>query len=70
MNLFSNPYLLVAISVTVILQLMLIYVPFLRNFFGTDSLTGTQLLICLGFSSLVFVWVELEKLLIRIIKKV
>jgi Ca2+-transporting ATPase len=70
MNLFSNPYLLVAISVTVILQLMLIYVPFLRNFFGTDFLTGTQLLICLGFSSLVFVWVELEKLLIRIIKKV
>ncbi len=69
MNLFSNPSLLVAISVTVILQLMLIYVPFLRNFFGTNFLTGTQLLICLGFSSLMFVWVELEKLLIRMVRK-
>ena len=69
MNIFSNPSLLVAISFTVILQLMLIYVPWLRNFFGTEVLTGTQLLICLGFSSLMFVWVELEKVLRRIISK-
>ncbi|MGH2415454.1 MAG: HAD-IC family P-type ATPase, partial [Microcystaceae cyanobacterium] len=65
MNLFSNPYLLAAVTVTTILQLMLIYVEPLRNFFGTQLLTMEQLLLCLGFSSLMFVWVELEKLFIR-----
>jgi Ca2+-transporting ATPase len=69
MNFFSNPSLLIAISFTIILQLMLIYVPWLRNFFGTELLTRTQLLVCLGFSSLMFVWVELEKILIRIFRK-
>ena len=69
MNFFSNPSLLLAISLTIILQLMLIYVPWLRNFFGTEFLTRTQLLVCLGFSSLMFVWVELEKILIRIFRK-
>ncbi|WP_036483298.1 cation-translocating P-type ATPase [Myxosarcina sp. GI1] len=64
-NPFSNPYLLVSVAVTTVLQLMLIYVPPLRSFFGTQVLTGGQLLICLGFSMLMFVWVELEKLFIR-----
>jgi P-type Ca2+ transporter type 2C len=66
MNPLSNPYLLGAVAVTTALQLMLIYVAPLRNFFGTQILTLEQLLICLGFSSLMFVWVELEKLFIRL----
>ncbi len=65
MNPFSNPYLLGAVTVTTILQLMLVYVPFLRSFFGTEILTLSELGICLAFSSLLFVWVELEKLFIR-----
>jgi Ca2+-transporting ATPase len=65
MNPFSNPYLLGAVTVTTILQLMLVYVPPLQNFFGTTALTGQELLICFAFSSLLFVWVELEKLFIR-----
>ena len=65
MNPLTNPYLLAAVSVTIVLQLMLIYVAPLRNFFDTDFLTIEQLLICLGFSSLLFVWVELEKLFVR-----
>ncbi|MDJ0568503.1 MAG: cation-translocating P-type ATPase [Pleurocapsa sp. MO_192.B19] len=69
LNPFSNPYLLASVVVTTLLQLMLIYVPPLRSFFGTEVLTGQQLLICFGFSLLVFVWVELEKLFIRLIKK-
>ncbi|WP_019505044.1 cation-translocating P-type ATPase [Pleurocapsa sp. PCC 7319] len=69
LNPFSNPYLLGSIVVTTLLQLLLIYVPPLRSFFGTEVLTGQQLLICLGFSLLVFVWVELEKFLIRLVKK-
>lgn len=65
LNPFSNPYLLWAVSVTTALQLMLLYVPFLRNFFDTTALSLQELGICLGFSSLMFVWVELEKLFIR-----
>lgn len=65
MNFFSNPYLLAAIALTTMLQILLIYVAPLRNFFDTNVLSATDLLICLGFSLLVFVWVELEKLLHR-----
>jgi Ca2+-transporting ATPase len=64
-NPFSNPFLLGAVVFTTLLQLLLIYVPPLRAFFGTEFLTGQQLLICLGFSTLMFVWVEMEKLFIR-----
>lgn len=64
LNLFSNPYLLTSVIVTTILQLMLIYLPPLRHFFDTEILTIQQLLICLGFSSLMFVWIELEKLFV------
>jgi Ca2+-transporting ATPase len=62
---FSNPYLLAAVVMTTILQLMLIYVEPLRNFFETHLLSMEQLLVCLGFSSLMFIWIELEKILIR-----
>ncbi len=62
---FTNLYLWGAVIATSILQLMLIYVAPLRNFFETTWLSPMELLVCLGFSSLVFVWVELEKLFIR-----
>ena len=65
MNPLSNPYVLGAVVVTTILQLLLIYVPFLRAFFGTYILSGFELAVCFGFSSLMFVWIELEKLFIR-----
>ncbi len=68
-NPFSNPYLLAAVVLTTILQLMLVYVPPLRAFFGTHVLSLPELGICLGFSALMFVWVELEKLFFRIIGK-
>jgi Ca2+-transporting ATPase len=64
-NPFSNPYLLWAVVVTTALQLALVYVPPLQTFFGTHYLRPLDLLICLGFSTLLFVWVELEKLFFR-----
>jgi Ca2+-transporting ATPase len=64
-NPFSNPYVLGAVVITTILQLMLIYVEPLRNFFGTQWLDSMELMICLGFSALMFVWVELEKIFVR-----
>jgi Ca2+-transporting ATPase len=62
LNPFSNPYLLGAVLATLLLQLALLYVPFLRSFFGTEELTLSELLICMGFSTVVMVWVDLEKL--------
>ncbi|PIG94532.1 cation-translocating P-type ATPase [Gloeocapsopsis sp. IPPAS B-1203] len=68
-NPFSNHYLLAAVVVTAILQLMLVYVPPLRAFFDTYWLSPLELAICFGFSTLLFVWVELEKLFFRVVKR-
>jgi Ca2+-transporting ATPase len=64
-NPFSNLYVLVAVTLTTFLQLLLIYVEPLRNFFNTHWLSPTELAICFGFSILMFVWIELEKLFYR-----
>ncbi|MBD2743973.1 HAD-IC family P-type ATPase [Coleofasciculus sp. FACHB-1120] len=69
LNPFTNLYLWGAVVVTTALQLMLVYVPPLRSFFGTHYLTLTELGICIAFSSLMFVWVEMEKLFIRFFYK-
>ncbi len=68
MNPFSNPFLLAAVMVTSLLQLALIYIEPLRNFFGTYWLSPLQLAICIGFSALIFVWIEGEKLFIRMVQ--
>ncbi|MEB3209993.1 MAG: cation-translocating P-type ATPase [Leptolyngbyaceae bacterium] len=65
LNPFSNPYVLGSVLLTTMLQLLLVYVPVFQQFFGLYPLSGLELLICFGFSALVFVWVELEKLVLR-----
>jgi Ca2+-transporting ATPase len=67
---WSNPFVLFAVVMTTVLQLMLIYVEPLRNFFGTHLISPLELLICVGFSSLLFVWVEFEKIYRRLRGKV
>jgi P-type Ca2+ transporter type 2C len=69
MNPFSNIFVLAAVGVTTILQLMLIYVPPLRDFFGTHYLNIQELGVCIGFSALMFVWIEAEKIFLRIMGK-
>ncbi|MGF1568248.1 MAG: cation-translocating P-type ATPase [Nodosilinea sp.] len=69
MSPWSNPFVLAAVTLTCVLQLMLVYVEPLRTFFGTHVLTSTELLICFGFSSLLFVWLELEKVYRRLLGK-
>ncbi len=69
MNPFSNPYVLGAVLLTTILQLLLIYLPHARAFFGTHWLSPTELAICIGFSALMFVWIEGEKILLRLLGK-
>ncbi|MEH2108052.1 cation-translocating P-type ATPase [Nostoc sp.] len=68
-NPFSNIFVLAAVVVTTILQLMLVYVPPLRDFFGTHYLNMQELGVCIGFSALMFVWIEVEKIFLRIMGK-
>jgi len=68
LNPLTNVFVWGAVIVTTILQLMLIYVPPLRAFFGTHYLTGFELMVCFGFSALMFVWIEMEKLFLRFYK--
>ncbi|BBD57301.1 cation-transporting ATPase [Nostoc sp. HK-01] len=68
-NPFSNLFVLGAVVVTTILQLMLVYVPPLRDFFGTHWLPPEELAICIGFSALMFVWIEGEKIFFRLMGK-
>ena len=57
----SNKLMLGAVALTFILQLGLIYVPFLQNFFRTTALSMSDLLIALVASTVVFIAVEIEK---------
>ena len=63
---FTNLPLLGAFLMTIALQLMTIYVPFLNPIFKTQPLTMMELAITLGLSSIVFVAVEIKKWVVRI----
>ena len=65
MDLFSNPYILWSVLVTIVLQFILVYVPPISAFFGTVPLDGLEVLVCLGVSALVLLWIEGEKLFFR-----
>ena len=58
----SNPWLLGAVVFTTLLQLSLLYVPVLSRFFGTVPLSLQDLGICIGFSLVFFLYLELEKM--------
>jgi len=60
-GLFSNTYVLGAVVLTIGLQLLCLYTPFLRSVLGTTALTASELAWCFGLSSVVFVAVEVEK---------
>lgn len=61
----SNKLMLGAVALTFLLQMALIYVPFLQEFFSTQALAINDLLIALAFSTVVFIAVEIEKLVRR-----
>jgi Ca2+-transporting ATPase len=64
-GLLSNKALLGAVLLTFILQLCVIYVPFLQEMFKTDALSLGELLVSLVLSTVLFWGVELEKWLMR-----
>ncbi|WP_411868774.1 cation-translocating P-type ATPase [Vulcanococcus limneticus] len=59
---FSNPWLLWAVVLTSGLQMLLLYVPSLSSFFGTTPLPLHDLLVCVGFSLVFFLYLELDKI--------
>lgn len=61
----SNKALLASVLFTFVLQLFVVYVPFLQGFFSTTTLPVGDLAISIVLSSLVFWAVELEKWLSR-----
>jgi Ca2+-transporting ATPase len=60
-GLLSNKSMLNAVLLTLVLQLAVIYVPFLQSVFKTKPLSWQELLISLILSTIVFWGVELEK---------
>ena len=66
---FGNKQLVIAVLVTICLQLAVIYLPFLQSVFRTQALTYSELALCLGLSSIVFWAVEFEKWIKRLKKQ-
>jgi Ca2+-transporting ATPase len=64
-GLLSNKPLLGAVILTFVLQLAVIYVPFLKKLFATTALSANDLALSLTLSTLVLFGVELQKWLIR-----
>ncbi|MBK6786472.1 MAG: calcium-translocating P-type ATPase, PMCA-type [Betaproteobacteria bacterium] len=62
---FSNRMLVAALALTFVLQMAVLYVPWLQPIFKTAPLSAGELAACLALSSVVFIGVELEKALIR-----
>jgi Ca2+-transporting ATPase len=65
-GLFSNRTMLLAVGAGLVLQLMLIYIPFLQNVFRTQALSVRDLIVCLLASAVVLIVLEAYKALIRL----
>ena len=64
-GLFGNRYVLGAIAVLTLFQLAFTYLPPMQAMFGTSAMSAADWLPVLVFSSLLFMLVEIEKLLYR-----
>jgi Ca2+-transporting ATPase len=64
-GLLSNKPLIGAVLLTFVLQLALVYMPFLQSFFRTTALPAADLALSLGLALTIFIAVELEKWLSR-----
>jgi Ca2+-transporting ATPase len=65
LGLLSNPVLLTLVLITAVLQLAVIYVPFLDQFFQITPLTIGQLLLCMGMGLAMLLLIEIEKAWLR-----
>lgn len=65
LGMLSNPAVFAAVTLTFVLQMAVLYVPALNDLLKTQPLSFGELVFCLAMSSVVFIAVEIEKLLIR-----
>lgn len=68
-GLFSNKWLWGAIGLSVVLQLVVVYVPFLNMPFGTAPLTAQEWMECFGLSLVVLVVSEAYKAILRLVER-
>ncbi|MEK0392279.1 cation-translocating P-type ATPase [Bifidobacterium animalis] len=65
-GLFSNKWLWGAIALSIVLQLLVIYVPWLNTAFGTTPLPPMAWLECIGLAAIVLVASEIRKIFLRV----
>lgn len=68
-GLFSNKWLWGAIGLSVVLQLVVIYVPFLNSAFGTTPLDAMEWVECICLAALVLIASEIYKAIMRAVDK-
>jgi Ca2+-transporting ATPase len=64
-GIMTNRAMVGAVSLAILLQLAVVYIPFLQTFFKTTPLTGTDLALALVLSTLLFWALELQKWILR-----
>jgi Ca2+-transporting ATPase len=64
-HLFTNQWLWGAIAASLVLQVIVVYVPFLQRAFGTVALTARDWVLCVGVASSVLWLREGNKLIAR-----
>jgi P-type Ca2+ transporter type 2C len=62
---FSNRALIGAVLLTTLLQMAVVYVPFLQNIFDTQALPIRDLLVCFLLATSLFWAVEIQKFFLR-----
>ena len=67
-GLFRNRWLGAAVALSVVLQVLVVHVPFLNTAFGTAPLSLTQWATCLGLASCVLWFDEAKKLVVRAVR--
>ncbi|XP_060535809.1 calcium-transporting ATPase type 2C member 1 isoform X2 [Cylas formicarius] len=68
-GLFSNTFFLVAVGLSVLGQLLVVYVPPLQSVFQTEALTAWDMAFLTALTSSVWVFSELKKLFERLLEK-
>ena len=64
-GLFTNRSMIGAIALTIVLQMLVIYVPFLQGIFNTTALLPMELVIPIALSLVVMIVVEIYKWILR-----
>jgi magnesium-transporting ATPase (P-type) len=68
-GLFGNPAVLLSVTGIIVLQILFTYLPLLQELFGTAAIPAADWIRLISFTFIVFVLVEIEKMIIRRLDK-